>query len=460
MATYYTTLFDRLGRLFAHHAALTTFKGTLDTQLTSTIGEWSGYDANQIAPLTSRHDARKAALNGLSADLIESGGRCLLETTDANYTLRVYSVSGALEELVRQMVADSESVDRSTVTIGSVSAGASNYGDGTLLLSATAPKVDRFGNRHGNAQVETIHSETITARCEADALNRLIAESAERFTVYGQRAEPVSSEDWPAGSGCRITVNAASPRADAGQTPGANVLTNGDFEDFVSDTPNHWTVNSGTAGTHILAAGSGYSGSDALKFVGDGSTAVNLSQALQSTVGTRGVVNSDRPYSISFWAKYATAAPTASLVVEVANASGTVYESGNIGRAMQLTATSGSLTTSWQLFSAVCFAPPEIEPGSKVVVRSSGNIANTAEVFVDDLTVAEMYPLGPGLGYAQVIPGATPFRIGDSFTRAFSNDEAGQVQREMDRFFGLRRLGVMLPSDGSGSETVADSVIA
>ena len=42
MATYYTTLFTRLGRLFSHNQQVTTFQGTLDTQFADTIGEFSG----------------------------------------------------------------------------------------------------------------------------------------------------------------------------------------------------------------------------------------------------------------------------------------------------------------------------------------------------------------------------------------------------------------------------------
>jgi len=458
MATYYSTLFARLGRLFAHQAEVDTIIGTIDTEYAATVAEWSGLPVEQIGSLALNQPGHRRSLTGLSSDLVEAAQRCLIETTDANFNLRDRTVRGAVEELVRQMIADSETVDRSAITVGSLTAGASNYGTGTMLLSATSPNLDAIGNRHGNLQVETIRSETIFARCEVDSAGRYISEASERFRIYGQRPVDRYDADWPGGSGADTTVDAVSPRKNGGSTAGQQVLANGDFEDWKSNAPLRWTIASGIAGTHILAAGSGFTQSDALKIVGDGSTTVNLSQTLGTTAGSTGRLNPDRPYSISFAAKYATLAPGVNTIVEIVDAGGTVYESAAIGREARLSVASGSLTTSWQLFSGTCFLPPEIAKGSKVVVRTSGNVANTSEVFVDDVTVAEMYPLGRGNGYVQILPGATPYRKGDEYQRAFTNNEAGQVGLYCDRFFGLAGMGLALPS--SSSPTILDSVIA
>ena len=121
---------------------------------------------------------------------------------------------------------------------------------------------------------------------------------------------------------------------------------------------------------------------------------------------------------------------------------------------------SGSITTSYQIVSATCFSPTEIPAGSRIVVESDGNIANTSEIFIDDVCVAEMRSLGPGSPHVQMIAGGTAFRLGDEFTRTVTNDLAGVVAKEFDRFFGMEDRGLALPANTSGGETIADTVFA
>lgn len=460
MATYYTLLFNRLGRAFAHGGEVRTYQATLDSEYASTAAEWSGADLEWISPLSQGLSSRKLEATKTLEDLDKVARRTLLETTDANFPLLEKTLRGALVELVRQMVADSETVDGSTVTVGSVTAGASNAGDGTFLVSKLAPVVDAYGNRAGGGDLQYVPSETIIATCRSDATLETVDEGGEIFRVYGQRAVSRFDEDWPTGSGADLGISAVSPYRDGGFGPSRSVVTNGDFETFTANTPEHFSVLAGTPGTHILAAGSGYSGSNALKFVGDGSTTPKIRQRFRVTSETLGHLLPDRPYSISFAAKYATLAPGVSLRVAIEDSSGTRLNAGVIGREMSRTVTSASLSTSWTLYTGTCFSPVEIPKGARIVVEATGNIANTSEVFVDHLTIAEMRSLGPGLPAVQLVAGADPFRYGDSFQVAVTNNDEGALQREFERFFGLRSLGIALPSTTAGTETILDSVIA
>ena len=460
MAVAHATLFARLGRLFDHFASVKAYKNTLDTEIADTVTDYSGADLDMLGLLLQNNESRKSDANGVAGDLQAAAVKTLIDTVDDNYSIPRRNVYEALSELVRQMIADSKTVDGSTVSVGSTSAGGSNVGDGTLVFSEMAPVLDRAKNRPGNLNVQTIKSETITARCMEDSTSRTIPESGERFRVYGQRSENRFHEDWPQGSGSAIIVSASSPRVNGGRGPGKNVLHNGDFEEFTTNLPDHWTLATGTAGTHVFAAGAGATQSNALKFVGDGSTNPKITQTLRTTAGSLGQLNTDKPYTISFLAKYATAAPTATLRVSVTSDGSTVYNAGTVNRAMQGTVTSAAMTTSYVLYSFKCFTPLALAKNSVVVIDFSTNVANTSEVYIDDLVISQMHSMGPGLGSVQVLPGVTSYRAGDEFTAAITNNYEGALQLEFDRFFDSQRHDIALPGDVANNENILDSLIS
>ena len=460
MAITHSTLFGRLGRLFDHWASVKAYKDTLDTEIADTVTNYSGGDYDQIGSLVKNHESRKKDADGIAHDLQAGAIKTLIDLVDDNYTIPKRNVYEAVAELVRQMLADSKTVDGNTVSVGTTAAGSSNVGNGTLVFSEVAPVLDQAKNRPGNLHVQTIKSETITAQCLVDSTSKTVAEGSESFRIYGQGKIDPFNEDWPKGSGASISVPAATPRRNGGRGPAKNVLHNSDFEEFTSNVPDRWTVATGTAGTHIYAAGSGGTGSNSLRFVGDGSTNPKLTQTLRTTSGSLGQLNTDRPYTISFWIKYATAAPSVATRVSVTSDGSTVYNAGTVGRAMQASVASGSVTTGWTLVTHKCWTPLSIGKNSVVTIDFSGNLANTSQIFIDDIVVAEMPTLGPGLGAVQVIPGTTAFRAGDSFTAAITNNYEGAMQKEFDRFFDMQRLGLALPANTAGSENIDDSLIS
>ncbi len=460
MAIVYNTIFGRLGRLMKHAEVVRTYQATLDAQYTDTSGEFTGADAEKIAVVARNLESRKVQATATSQDLQAAAVKTLIDMADADFTLVDKTLEGALRELIRQMVADSKTVDGNSITIGSVAAGGSNVGNGTFLVSVVAPIVDRYGNRPGNLQLQNVKDETLTARCQRDATSRIIDEQGEQFTVFGQRKVTQFDEDWPTGSGTRATVTAVSSQRDGGRGPTENVTSNGDFEDFTSNAPNRWTIESGIAGTHIFAAGSGHNGSNALRLVGDGSTTIRLYQRLRNTTETMGQINPDRPYSISFAIKYATAAPTATIRVAVEDASGNRLNESVATREMSESVTSGDVTTSYVVHANTGFSPTNIPKGSRIVVETTSNLANTSQVFIDDVTVAEMRRLGPGSPAVQIIPGSTAFRVGDEFTRTTANANTGAIALEFDRFFDMEGRGLALPANVAGGENVADSLVS
>jgi hypothetical protein len=454
MAVSYTTLLSRLGRLFDFAKTVRTHQSTLRSEFEDTATNYSDSTRDQMSTLTSGIESRIDEAGRIVQDLRADASKTLLEMMDADTTLGSVSVQSAIEELIRQLAAASQTVDRPAsgyVTLPASNrgtAGGSNVGDGLLLLSDMAPI--RNLSTSEVFDFPSIRTETIRATCIQDSTSPNVQEGSERFRIEGQRDIGRLDEDWPLGSGTRGVLTVAAANKDGGRTPAVNVCTNSDFEDFTSNTPDKWTIVTGTAGTHVLPAAAGFTGSNALKLVGDGSTATNLKQTLRITTGTLGQINPDRPYSITCAAKYATAAPTSSLVISVRDSSGTILHDSIVGRAMQLTILSASLTTSYQLFSAVVFSPVAIPKGSVIDIRFSGNQANTSQVFIDELVIAEMprFQRG-GLAY-QITRGETDYAIEDVFTADVTNNCTtgdGEIALEFDRFFDMASLGLVLPSD-------------
>jgi hypothetical protein len=289
MAVSYTTLLSRLGRLFDFAKTVRTHQGTLRSEFEDTATNYSDSTRDQMSTLTSGIESRIDEAGRIVQDLRADASKTLLEMMDADTTLGSVSVQSAIEELIRQLAAASQTVDRPAsgyVTLPASNrgtAGGSNVGDGLLLLSDMAPLRNLSASEVFD--FPSIRTETIRATCIQDSTSPNVQEGSERFRIEGQRDIGRLDEDWPLGSGTRGVLTVAAANKDGGRTPGVNVCTNSDFENFTSNAPDNWTIVTGTAGTHILAGGSGYTDDNSLKLVGDGSTTTNLKQALGSRAG-------------------------------------------------------------------------------------------------------------------------------------------------------------------------------
>lgn len=463
MAVDYSVLLHRLGRIFQFGKDVRTFQGTtMQTEFEDVMSKYSDSTRDLAGSLIGNLENRKNQAGAVVADLMTDAKRTLTEMMDGDQGLESLTAARAIDEFIRQLNAASQTVDRpsagyvSLPTANKGTASSANTGNGIMLLSDMAPL-----GYSGTSQVfdyPSIRTERILARCLLDSTSRKVQEGQEVFSIMGERSVDRSSYEWPKGSGTKGRVTAASSSIDGGSSPGQNVCSNSDFEDFTSNAPDRWTIVAGSAGTHIDDSTSAFKGTNCLEFTGDGSTNPNIKQTLGTTLGSPGKINPDRPYSITAAIKYATAAPTASILISVRDSGGTILHNGIVGRAMQLSVASGDIGTSYALFSAVVFAPVNVPKGSYVDIRFSTNVANTSQVFVDDLVIAEMPRLRPGGLAFQIIPGSTDYRIRDEFTAAITNNCAagdGEIALEFDRFFNTEDSGLVLPS--STSPSLADA---
>ena len=474
MAVTFATLFERLGKLMYLGEYVRLEQAALKSIYDDVMTKFRDSGADLSANTTRNIQARVTEWGNIVSDAQTDSIRTLIEMMDDDTTVDKFDVQASIRELIRQMIAGSKIVKRPTagyVTVptggkgtgGSLNfAGASN---GLMLVSDMMPLQGFTATVSLFEDWPSIQTETFRARCLLDNTERSITAGEEFFEIQGQRSVPRLDYEWPKGSGAKGGYSVATPNRNGGRGAGQNVCTNTNFETFTTaNSPDNWTITDGSVGTDILAAGAGFTGSNALKFVGDGSSApVEIRQALNTVGATRGQINPDRPYSISVAAKYATATPTGSLVISIKKSDGTILNNGNTGREMSLTVASGDFTTSYALYSATCFSPIAVPEGSYICIEMTGTFANTSEIFIDDVVIAEMAPIQRGGAAFQMIGGATPFARGDEFTLTVTNNisasNGGEFAKEFERYYSIgNQYGLALPST-TGTADPLDSLI-
>ena len=396
-----------------------------------------------------RDDAARTLIEMIDDDLIASNGGGLRGRTS----------SEAVRELIRQMVAASSSVDGTTITIGSVTAGSDNVGNGTVILSGLASQT----LAPGVTDYPSIKTELIRVRCTRDAYQNDVSENAEVFMVEGQRPEARFSDEWPKGSGMNYRIRVANAAYEAGFGPGRNILRNSNFEFFTSNAPDFWTIDTGSAGVTVDDITTPFNGSTALKIIGNGSTAVKISQSLQTTGASRGTLKADTPYTISFAVRTNGGSLTAgNLKVRVTDSGGTTLNNSDANRKMEISIaynTIGALTATYQLKTVACMTPANLPKGAKVIVETNTAFNSGVELYIDDVVVAEMYRPMPGNLACQVIAGSTRYSQDDEFTIPITNNGEGDMQEEFERYFNLSDFNYALPSHYGDSETISDNLI-
>ena len=466
MAVTYATLFARLGKLFGMAEDIRTHQAALRTQYAAIIGQYTSADSYMIGRLTNELEARIADSAKMLRVIRAEAERTVIDMVDDDLVssngggLENKNIQTALREFIRQMNSGSSSIDGTTISFGAVSAGGSNVGNGTLLLSALASQ------EYAPTVVDypSVYTELIRATCIADEYSVTADANSERFRVRGQRHEEHLHDEWPKGSGMDVVASVVSPSFFGGSGPGLNVLKNSNFESFTSNAPDFWTIDTGSAGSTVDDIATPYTGSTALKIVGDGSTAVKISQSLNNIGGTLGSVNRDKPYSISFAVRTNGGSLTAgTLKVSLQDGSGNVMNASDANRKMEISIAYnvvGALTNTYQLKTLDGMTPAHLPKGAKFVIETNPAFNSGVELYIDDVILAEMHRPIPGGVAFQLIPGSTAFATEDDLTAQITNNNEGKFAREFDRFFGMAGLGFALPSNYGGSETISDSLIS
>lgn len=118
-----------------------------------------------------------------------------------------------------------------------------------------------------------------------------------------------------------------------------------------------------------------------------------------------------------------------------------------------------ALTTQGSPGECVFRTPAVLPDAVYLRIRQSIATSNTSSVFFDHVALAEMTELYNGGPLAKPFAGRVAFDVNDTWTIAVTNNRAGEVQEWFNRNFDMAKLGLLLPSDPSGNETIPDSIV-
>ena len=439
------SLLTRVSTIVADYAAGTAEKGIVD-------GIYTQFSSYQNVPSFVTY-------------LQQLAQSTLIDMSNTSQPLVSKTVANAMLLLISQMNSSSNTVNASTIVVGAQTAvGSPNGTDTTFVVSSK----DGTGRT-----VEYAFSETLTFTVTNDSQSGATA-LQEPYSVTGQNAaSSTMSYAWPAGSG----QTASYTLIDASQNnTGGNLLYNSDFETWTnggSSTPDNWIELVGTPGTDVLRSSTAYSGSYSMELHGDGSTLVSIAQTFNTTTsttvgsgGTPAKLLPDVPYALNFWYAMTTASPAAGVFkADLVDGSNTTINDDQ-GTANSLTITLTSVAdTNWHNANVV-FRLPKLLPSTvKLRLHLSTALTSGKHLLLDRMAMSgtsnstgmsQFYKGGP---YIAGFSGTSSTKVlkGDQWTVGFTVSY-GAVQREFERLFGMKSLGLILPSTTTNA-TIGDGVI-
>lgn len=447
-------LFTRLGTIIYMMDAIRAHQTNLRTLFANIQDEYASTDRYMIDQLSGKLEERIAEAGSVLDDVRAAAEKTLVEmcfaeaqvsTTNA---MRSKTVIDALVWLIRQMDADTKTIDGTTIGKSSLTLGASNNGNGTFTYLFDAPNI-LLGS---TADWPNIRTELMEVRCVQDAQDGAVNSGSEIFEIRGQPSYPPLDYRFPAGSGTTMRMTSLCANVDQGGRY-QNILRNSDLEDWTSNIPDGFTVSSGTAGTDFISTTTAFRGTNGLRAPAT-STVWKIRQQLGSQSGTLARLTPDRPYVIAFAAKK-DAGATGTIRVSVQDSSGNIISSG----AFAISQSVATLTTSWVIYSLTIRAPRVIPTDTYLVVEATTGVA-TAAAYIDEVILAEMPTIAPGGQALAIISGSSNWFADDYANYSFTNNSEGAVAIGFDRLFDMYGKGLSLPANYAGGENIPDTVIA
>lgn len=404
--------------------------------------------------LYSKRDSMRQALTGACSDLQTLAINTVIRMVDDDAVLISKDLPTAMTELIRQMVVSADTI-KYNVTSGSVAAASTNTGNPTFLVSLV--------NTNG-ARLEYVYPETIECKCTSDAGLGATAGS-EPFSVTGEVAVTNPLDwNWPKGSGRSTSLTLVDPTVNSG----TNLLYNSSFEAWGgvpqsdANCPTRWTKLVGSLGTSIVKDVTNVyrTGSTAaVKFVGDGAELTSISQTFgDSTNGTSTTLKPDTVYAFNARLYTATHPAAGVLVASLLTSGGTVIND-DTGTANTITTTlSGVSDATWTAMSGFFRTPKVFASGYKLAIRLTTAMTNARVITIDDValtTASSLYTGGPWIAGFR---GSTDVVKNDQMNVTIAQDNGGIFQTYFDRLFGMRNMGLQIPSATGGGQTVSESL--
>lgn len=443
MAINYTNLFTMLGKLVKSVNNVKTYYGELDTDVGAVQTAYSTY--SQFSLLQRIPDTWRGFKDNVYNWIGQVNGQAFNLLTDRELILKELpigsgtSIQEVLPLLMANMVANSQHVTKSVVTIGSVTTTSVNASVGEAFVDAvldgyTSPGAGMPPSKAYNGlTTQLTEDDTVSLICVQDSESGGTAEGSESFQWTGLPTNPGLYHYLSFGTGSNITLQPLNSYS---------FITNGEFESFSTNTPAGWTIVSGTVGTHILKETSVVQrGSSALKYTGDGSQAtISISQ-----VPVLSQLIPLKRYMVAAWVRGTSATANGTLTIQF---EGTGYTAGATEK-IEMDATALSAATTWSLKKFYINLPLEIPDDFKLVVKVTGTLTAAKSVYIDGLVLGPVsYVNGVNV---TIVAGKNKFLKGDKFTFTLSNNDAGVFQT-----WFRKATGYQIPTDNSPA--ISDSL--
>lgn len=360
------------------------------------------------------------------------------------------SFESAVQELIRQMVTASASVQSMTVSASIVDG--TNKGDGKFYVTSTRYDGSEYGLLFNESSVR------IACTADSQPGGGNTPTGREIFTYSGN---PVSltgsfspwSNDFPLGSGTQTNVTSITPSS------GSLLGSDGLFKTYSATTPfgpTGWTVTSGTSGAQFAQeTTTTYNGTACLKLLASG-TLFAANKAPSSTLAP------NAQYFLGVRLK-ASSALTGVLRFSVTDSAGTVVTGGD-GSPMRVDINLNTVSTSAFGAHGGWFKTPILVPSGAKIKMEVQTAISGGNLYVDWLSLSAPTALYAGGPLAVAIAGVANFAQTDYFTLTTTNNYGGASnlatwQWFWDRIFLYlpRTRNLYLPT--SNSPTIADSLL-
>jgi hypothetical protein len=445
MAVNYTDLFENIGEYVQRTNDFVGLYSALDTDLSEISSELQGngrYDV--LSGQYEQFEGFKGQVLGWITNMKNKVQELLLHRSTVLEQLSLggnVSLSTVLLEVYRDMVANAQTVDGSTVSIGSVTEDKENTNAGVVL---TGKVLDGVSQPHpgyiANPYYDGVDSElagvsdTLVLTCVSDNETDRVQEGRETFNFGGKPAvtNQYSWNSYGSGSGSSIQP-----------VQGYNLLSNMDFENFTSNTPDGWTVSTGTPGTHILEETTDvYHGDSALTLTGNASlAAINLYQTINA-----GAFQPKRRYLVACYVLGDASISAGTLTIQF---EGTGYSAASSEK-IEMNAAALAAQTTYGLEHFYINMPADIPDDMKLVIKWTGT-PSAHSLSIDWLGAGPVTYFN-GIHF-NVVAGSEKFLRNDRYSFDVTNNEAGVFQAAFRKMFGFQ-----LPSDAGGTETIDDAL--
>lgn len=439
MAINYTDLFTNIGVLVKASNTLANFNDTLNTQKNTVLAQLNANAKYAIANgFNSTWEGFKSSVMGWTSSPTGKIFELLSDQTSVVDQLSLgqnSSITSVFPALYADMVSNSKTVQSNTVTIGSVTKSVTNANAGTALVDGvldgvTSPGSGYNPSRSYNGITSQLSvNDTVILKCTSDSENGFLTSGNEIFSWVGNN---VITGKYFTGSGNGPTLQPLSVQ---------NYLSNLDMESFSTNTPGSFTIDAGTAGTHIFADTSGqYEGSSGLKLTGDGvQSSIQISQAISTS---RLVPLKRYAFVCHLKGQAGTSSGTFTVQFE-----GTGYTAGASER-IQLSAATLAGLTSWTRYSFYINMPLEIPDDLKLVIKWTGTPSAHSVRFDNGAFGLPTYYNGVNV---LIHKGSSKFLYGDTLTFTLANNISGTFQTHARDYLKLQ-----WPS--SGSPSISDTL--